>query len=84
MRILIVTSSHRCDLENFRSFFSELFHLLFPSCGDNLGSELHNRLVAVQFTTLTRDVFLLHCVAAGIAAHPAVYSVGTGDAFDGG
>lgn len=84
VRSLIVASSHCCDPKNFRLFFSELSHHLFPSCGDNLGCELHNRIVEVHFTTQARDAFLLHCVAAGIAAHPAIYSVGTGDAFSGG
>lgn len=83
MRILIVTSSNSCDPENFRLSFSELRRLLFPSCGDNLGCKLHNTIVEVHFTTQARDASLLHCVAAGIAAHPAIYSVGTGDAFCG-
>jgi hypothetical protein len=84
MRILIMTPSHHYDPANFRQFFSELCHLLFPSCGDNLGCELHNRIVEIHFTTQAGDAFLLHWVAAGVAAHPAIYLVGSGDAFSGG
>jgi hypothetical protein len=38
-------------------------------------------MVEVQFLEGTRDISLFHSIQTGSGAHPATYTVGTGDSF---